>query len=928
MENLHRRINKEMRRTSTSHSKGSALNKQQQLQKEQLISDLNLWIGNLKNSMHLCKYRQVIGEIESKKKNFKTIPEYHWKFQYIEIDAIFKILKKKFIKHKKEISKENSYQYRSCLFWFNQIFLLLEKLVLELRPDLNPVLDYKNRKILKPIQSLIDSFIKFIYLLLLFGQYNQQLPEILTYISFIDSIVPYMKYTSKSSSYLYLQKIQLFKVKILTENCEYMTAVEVLEENIDYCLECIRFLSDEDFNAYVFDFQDEKSRKYIEYLNKRRLFKSLEYKGSKKPDNNKNNILKSAMKFRNKKYTLSVNYSQKSKNEDNLSSSSKNKNSKKNNKINIINKSKILLQKEENKLNSSMSNNDTTSNNNNMKKKTVQIKSSMSQQNLKFKKVKPNLNSSIKHIENESNKNKKVLFITQVNPPKKMDKDKQKIIEEILSNIALNFYLRGAIFEHVGNIDSALDSYKEVEWFSLKFLTKRFPYFVKYMLSLLNCAWNNYNLIAKLRREKEKIRQKNLLIKNIELEKKRKKKEAEERHNEALMAFRSHRMKLNNKRLNQFLDDLGNKIYKEEEQRNFNIYNKFTKTGYILSTYKIIGDLLSDDFRKILNNMKKVEITKPDVEIQDLIDKALIKKQQNISACKENSNEYDNNINNNNNNNTRGSSRMNKESNNNSKNVIIYPFKKIKITNVKKTRKSSEERNNSPIDNSNQKHSSSCVMPIKNIKIINSLISSNEIDKRQNKKFTNKTKIYNYNHNYEYFNLKQNYSAIPKIKMHSRISSLHSSRTLEKVVKYDIDKDNFNKAVIKKKVFLDRYSNKEFIFLKNLLKTKTIFPDVRKPPDEFDPKKVKHEAYIDFMTKLEIAKSVRGKKNFNNLLKQSLNADNKKFNSNRSDTPTEQSENNFIDNKEKLRQLENECVNITTKREQLIKKKKLIIKKI
>ena len=90
MENLHRRINKEMRRTSTSHSKGSALNKQQQLQKEQLISDLNLWIGNLKNSMHLCKYRQVIGEIESKKKNFKTIPEYHWKFQYIEIDAIFK----------------------------------------------------------------------------------------------------------------------------------------------------------------------------------------------------------------------------------------------------------------------------------------------------------------------------------------------------------------------------------------------------------------------------------------------------------------------------------------------------------------------------------------------------------------------------------------------------------------------------------------------------------------------------------------------------------------------------------------------------------------------------------------------------------------------------------------------------------------------
>ena len=91
--------------------------------------------------MHLCKYRQVIGEIESKKKNFKTIPEYHWKFQYIEIDAIFKILKKKFIKHKKEISKENSYQYRSCLFWFNQIFMSLEELCLEISFDVNPHMD-------------------------------------------------------------------------------------------------------------------------------------------------------------------------------------------------------------------------------------------------------------------------------------------------------------------------------------------------------------------------------------------------------------------------------------------------------------------------------------------------------------------------------------------------------------------------------------------------------------------------------------------------------------------------------------------------------------------------------------------------------------------------------------------------------------------
>ena len=697
MENLHRRINKEMQSQSTTEINNDILNKKQKKEKAQIISDFNIWLDNIKNSMHLCKYRQVIGEIEHRKNNFKSIKEYHWKYQYIEIDAIFKIIKKKFIKAKKDISKENSHQYHSCLFWFNQIFLLLEKLVLELRPDLNPKIDFNNITILEPIQCVIDSFIKFIYLLLIFGQYNQQLPDILAYISFIDRLVPFMKFTSKSSSYIFLQKIQLFKVKILAQNCEYMSAVDVLEDNIDFCLEYIRFLSDEDFNAYIFDFQDEKSKKYIEYLNKRRLFK----RNSNLNNLNTNFVLRTNIvlknNYKNKRYILSNNPQHNSKNKENISSSSKSK-TKYNKEQNKIQRNKIS-KKEENKLNSSFSNNNTNSTNNynnynnpkNLKKKTItDSKSNISEKskNLKLRNAKSNINmnkSLKKNIleNNESTNTKKVFFITQPQKisQKKMDKEKQRIIEEIFANITLNFYLRGAIFEHVGNIDSALDSYKECEWFSIKFLTKRYYSFVKYMSSLLNCAWSNYNLISKLRIEKEKIKQKNLIIKKLEQIKKLKKKEAEERQNEAMMAFRSHRMKQNKQRLRGYLDDLGNKIYKEEEQRNFNIYNKFTKTGYILSTYKMIGNLLSDDFRKILKNMKKVEVTKPTDEIQDLIDKKLIKQQQNLSAQKEkekrktidnNSNNYNNNINNNKINdnindictNTRVSSAIFKESNN------------------------------------------------------------------------------------------------------------------------------------------------------------------------------------------------------------------------------------------------------------------------
>ena len=149
MENLNRRIKSEMTLYSAKALFSNAILKALNIQKKQLSSDFGIWIENLKNSMRLRKYRKVIGEIEEKKKNFKSLEELHWKYQYIEIDAIFKILLKKFLNHKRDISKEGSHQYHSCLFWFNKIFLILEQLLLEIRPDLNRKINYKNKSIMK-----------------------------------------------------------------------------------------------------------------------------------------------------------------------------------------------------------------------------------------------------------------------------------------------------------------------------------------------------------------------------------------------------------------------------------------------------------------------------------------------------------------------------------------------------------------------------------------------------------------------------------------------------------------------------------------------------------------------------------------------------------------------------------------------------------
>ena len=115
MEYLNRHIIKEIRRQESIKP-----NKKQIIkiidEKSQKKESFKQWLKNIRISMHLCKYRQVINEIESKKYNFKCIPDEHWKYQCIEIDAIFKILKKKFIHHPKEIAKDNSYQNHACLF--------------------------------------------------------------------------------------------------------------------------------------------------------------------------------------------------------------------------------------------------------------------------------------------------------------------------------------------------------------------------------------------------------------------------------------------------------------------------------------------------------------------------------------------------------------------------------------------------------------------------------------------------------------------------------------------------------------------------------------------------------------------------------------------------------------------------------------------
>ena len=549
-------------------------------------------------------------------------------------------------------------------------------------------------------------------------------------------------------------------------------------------------------------------------------------------------------------------------------------------------------------------------------------------------------NININNIKKEPEIDKIDIFLTEIKKRKRMDPHIKKNVEEIIENISLNFYLRGVIFENLGDIDSALDSYKEVEWFSMKFLHKKSPFLVKYMSSLLRCAWNNYNLITKLKEEKEKRKKENNILKNLDEAKKKSKIKSINNKN----SFSS--IKLSNKRydkkLKNLINNIGKELYKEEEIKNYYLYNKFTKTGYILSTVKMIDNLLSKDFKDVLKKMEKIEITKQKEEIKDLINKTIIKRRQqsmndqNLNIKKESLTPFNINT-------KKGKMQIN--------NKLINDihkknnFKKINFIEHNKVARTIEmnHKNFSHFAEYSNRRYSLSLQKLKKIidlsrknktfnlsKDIENNIDKNIFENLFYKKYFNKY----------FFKLKKN--KINRIK--TGLTSSRSTDSKDKVQRFPLDKENFNKEFIQKKYFLDKYCNKELNFQKRLLKTKSYNSELAKVTEDFDLNKIIKDAELNFKIKYEIEKSGKGKNNLNNLIKHNFNIVNKKLSSekekekrpstpifirdkkeNKDIYPDISTNNMNLINEMKMKQLTLDYSNLLKKTNEIIQKRKDII---
>ena len=666
---------REFRRKSTLHKTNS---KGDNMIVRKLKEDFNQWIFDLKQLVNNGLCRQALKEIEEKKYKYELLKSELWKYRLIKAKAILKIIRIKMSRHSKEIILENSSQNLALKFWFNQIFLILEELILEFRFDINEHIDYNTKKIVEPIQYIIEYHLEYIYYLCLFSIKTNEIISLIAYLSITDKFVPYIPFLSKSNLLNLFQNILLLKVKLLIENCDFLSAIENIKIVFKLCF-----------------------REMHLFLNVDTLI--------------------------------------------NVSSLTK-----------INNKQKIH--------------------------------------------------------------NKALLGFCR-----------------IVQKITLTLFLRGVTCEHLGYFEDSLHAYQQCRWYSNRFLfdysKEIFKFFRnlerkyiiykeifddihnQFLIKNINENQNNNNKLIQKRYFISSYRNKGYNhLYSI----------SSNRYKRTLRLKSSSSSSLNSlmkkEQLEKLLKNIGKSLYKEEENRNNNIFKKFTKNCFVLSTVKMINNLLSDQFNHVLKKMEKVEITKPQEEINHLINWTIYFQRQK---------DFKNHLNK-----TKENSRK-----------ILY-------------------RNNSYIDlrtNNNNNYLFNTIEKEQQIKLLKNIDLKKNDEKKLSKsqaierKITKLENIYKFKPIYLLSKTNQNKS--------NKISFNKS----QKILKYPLNKDVFSKSLLNKKNYLDSFYEKELNFQKKLLKLKGY--DMEKVSNEYNQQQVINTAEQDFKIIRCFAESKNTKKNLMNLVK-------------------------------------------------------------
>lgn len=402
-------------------------------------------------------------------------------------------------------------------------------------------------------------------------------------------------------------------------------------------------------------------------------------------------------------------------------------------------------------------------------------------------------------------------------------------------NYIISFYYRGVTFEHLGDIQSACQAYTQSKLIYMKYLIEDNEKFGMFLNKIYNETRlildinNDIKIIIKKRKENErknnlrkKMRGSIIHLRNgyrTSTIEEKKDMYIYDKNNHSLINHNMHYKKIirpqkvirgiKNKyrveQLEKYLNHIGKNLYIEEENMNNNLINKYKKSKYILSTITMIDNLLSKDFQKILMKMNNIEITKPNEEIKNMIDKTILTKRVKLFNIKLKNKKRQNSALN-----IFRSHRTNLFKDNQeytgfktsmAKNTINNKMKKTIHINRNINRKKYFETSQEILFNKQKQKSRLCISQ----RIPDTTKYKRKITKENDDKKNLSIKDLN----------NRIKSRIERVKEKKRCLSNYGQ-----IVKYPIDNENFSKSQLRKKKYLDKYLDKEFLFQKQLLNSK------------------------------------------------------------------------------------------------------------
>ena len=223
--------------------------------------------------LHKKQFRKALYQIESSFPQYQTLTTHLHVLYIIKAQCILKIISKKLRDHPHELLIEKSRQNFSIQFWFNQLYLLLEQLVLLLRPSLNANINLNDESTFEYVEQIVQLHFDMIYQLAKYAFHIKQFPQLFCYFGMIDNIKYFYNYCKHPRTLSIISRLYLLRANMLIGNNDYDNSLKYQRISMNICFRGLFLLVDfddgltDDTSNHIHNHHHNRSPLFTKFMN-------------------------------------------------------------------------------------------------------------------------------------------------------------------------------------------------------------------------------------------------------------------------------------------------------------------------------------------------------------------------------------------------------------------------------------------------------------------------------------------------------------------------------------------------------------------------------------------------------------------------------------------------------------------------------------